>query len=249
MIRRVARKGVLRLVVVVASLLLVLTAIPGRAYARASTQTYSVSVERGYLALRTAPAYDEANEIGELYTGDVVRVKKSNKTDSTYWWVYSPKYDKSGYVNKNYLLYVNTSVKRDYRVTVAKGYLALRTAPAYDEANEIGELYTGDVVTLVEKYNDTYWWVYSSKYGTCGYVNRKYLSSTTPSTYEKYKVKVAKGYLALRTAPAYDEANEIGELYTGDVVTVKDKSNGTYWWVYSSKYGRSGYVNKNYLVK
>jgi len=177
MIRRVARKGVLRLVVVVASLLLVLAVVPGRAYARASTQTYSVSVERGYLALRTAPAYDEANEIGELYTGDVVRVKKSNKTDSTYWWVYS------------------------------------------------------------------------SKYGTCGYVNRKYLSSTTPSTYEKYKVKVAKGYLALRTAPAYDEANEIGELYTGDVVTVKDKSNGTYWWVYSSKYGRSGYVNKNYLVK
>ena len=66
---------------------------------------------------------------------------------------------------------------------------------------------------------------------------------------EYYTVSVAKGYLALRTAPAYDERNEIGELYTGDTVVVKDKSNGTYWWVYSPKYNRNGYVNKNYLVK
>ena len=64
-----------------------------------------------------------------------------------------------------------------------------------------------------------------------------------------YSVSVDKGYLALRTEPAYDEANEIGELYTGDVVRVKDKSNGKYWWVYSPKYGKSGYVNKDYLVK
>ena len=65
----------------------------------------------------------------------------------------------------------------------------------------------------------------------------------------EYTVKVDRGYLALRTAPAYDYSNEIGELYTGDVVTVKEKPSGDYWWVYSSKYGRSGYVNKNYLVK
>ena len=64
-----------------------------------------------------------------------------------------------------------------------------------------------------------------------------------------YTVKVDKGYLALRTAPAYDEKNEIGELYTGDVVNVLDKSNGQYWWVYSYKYGKKGYVNKDYLVR
>ncbi|MBP3892502.1 MAG: SH3 domain-containing protein [Atopobiaceae bacterium] len=243
--RHVSRKGMRWLVVVIA---LLVAMVPANALAKGGSQsTYSVRVDKGYLALRTAPAYDEANEIGELYTGDVVRVK--DKSNGKYWWVYSPKYDREGYVNKNYLVRVDTSVKRDYRVTVAKGYLALRTAPAYDEANEIGELYTGDIVSLIERYNDTYWWVYSSKYGTCGYVNRKYLSGTTPSTYEKYKVRVARGYLALRTAPAYDEANEIGELYTGDVVTVKDRSNRQYWWVYSSKYGKSGYVNKDYLVK
>lgn len=63
-----------------------------------------------------------------------------------------------------------------------------------------------------------------------------------------YSVKVNTGYLALRTAPSYDERNEIGELYTGEVVQVQDRSNGQYWWVYSPKLGKSGYVNADYLV-
>ena len=62
-----------------------------------------------------------------------------------------------------------------------------------------------------------------------------------------YTVVVDKGYLALRTAKAYDSRNEIGELYTGDTVDVTDTSDSTYWYVYSPKYGKSGYVNRNYL--
>ena len=65
---------------------------------------------------------------------------------------------------------------------------------------------------------------------------------------ETYTVKVDKGYLALRTAPSYDESNEIGELYTGDTVERCGGSSGKYWWVYSPKYGREGYVNADYLV-
>ena len=138
-----------------------------------------------------------------------------------------------------------------YTVKVDKGYLALRTAPAYDERNEIGELYTGDTVVLLSKYSNKYWWVYAPKYNRNGYVNKDYLSflSASASTYGDYRVSVAKGYLALRTAPSYNEKNEIGELYTGDVVNVLDKSNGQYWWVYSYKYGKKGYVNKDYLVR
>jgi len=83
-------------------------------------------------------------------------------------------------------------------------------------------------------------------------VNSNYLTtgSTSPSSsdYGDYGVRVATSYLALRTAPAFEWANEIGKLYTGDVVTVKEKG-GTYWWVYSPKYGREGYVNSNYLYK
>ena len=63
-----------------------------------------------------------------------------------------------------------------------------------------------------------------------------------------YTVVVDKGYLALRTAKAYDSRNEIGELYTGDTVDVTDTSDSTYWYVYSPKHGKSGYVNRNYLV-
>mgnify|MGYP000016482762 CR=1 FL=1 len=62
-----------------------------------------------------------------------------------------------------------------------------------------------------------------------------------------YTVTVADGYLALRNAKAYDDANEIGQLNNGDTVQVQDSSGSTYWYVYSSRLGKSGYVNKNYL--
>ena len=64
---------------------------------------------------------------------------------------------------------------------------------------------------------------------------------------ETYRVNVASGYLALRNAKAYDDRNEIGQLYTGDTVTLQDTSDATYWYVYSPKYNCSGYVNKDYL--
>ena len=93
-----------------------------------------------------------------------------------------------------------------------------------------------------------YWRVYSTKYGTDGWVNSKYLVKRGSNT-EIYKVSVSSGYLALRTWPVYDSSNEIGELYTGDIFEVKDKSNGQYWWGYSSKLKANGYVNKDYLIK
>ena len=58
-------------------------------------------------------------------------------------------------------------------------------------------------------------------------------------------------YLALRTAPAFDYANEIGKLYNGQVVYVYDTSYSsyydTYWYVYSPSHGKWGYVNSNYI--
>ena len=211
---------------------------------------WTVRVSKGYLALRSAKAYDSSNEIGKLYTGDTVQVTDSS--DATYWYVYAPTLNQSGYVNKDYL-YNNSSSGETRTVKVAKGYLALRTAKAYDSSNEIGELYTGDVVQLRDTSDATYWYVYSPKLNKEGYVNKNYLtggsSSAAPSTGgDTWTVKVAKGYLALRTAKAFDSSNEIGELYTGDTVQVTDSSDGTYWYVYSPKLNKSGYVNKNYLV-
>ena len=124
----------------------------------------------------------------------------------------------------------------------------MRTAKAYDASNEIGELYTGDTVQLIDTSDSTYWYVYSPKYNKNGYVNKNYLVGGGGSaSYPTKTVSVSKGYLALRTAKAYDESNEIGELYTGDVVQVIDSSDSGYWYVYSPKLNKNGYVNKNYL--
>lgn len=233
--------GARRLAIGAVALFLFLLLVPSLAYAQDDSQ-YSVSVDTGYLALRTAPSYDDNNIVGKLYTGDIVEVE--NKPNGEYWWVYSPKLGKSGYVNKDYL--VTQRSYGDYQVKVEKNYLALRSAPSFDASNEIGELYTGDTVTLKEMPEGQYWWVYSPKYDKYGYVDKDYL--TTPhSTYGDYRVKVDTGYLALRTAPAYDDGNIIGELYTGDVVSVEEKRGG-YWWVYSPKHNREGYVDADYLV-
>ena len=210
---------------------------------------WTVSVEKGYLALRNAACYDSANEIGKLYSGDNVWVCDSS--DSTYWYVYSPKLNCYGFVNQEYL-YTNedmdagTSYFGETRmVSVSKGYLALRNMKAYDASNEIGELYTGDVVQLLETSDPKYWYVYSPKYDKNGFVNKDFLVGG--STFATKSVSVSKGYLALRSAMSYDESNEIGELYTGDTVVVIDSSNSQYWYVYSTGLMMYGYVNKDYL--
>ena len=202
--------------------------------------TYTVSVAKGYLALRTAPVYDSSNEIGALYSGDVVRVDCPDS--SAYWWVYAPRLGKSGYVNRSYLAGGDCT----FTVNVAKGYLALRTGKAYDVSNELGALYTGDTVKVYDTSDPTYWYVYAPRLNMSGYVNRNYLvggEQVCPT----YVVSVAKGYLALRTVPAYDESNEIGPLDTGDTVQVRSTGYGDYWYVYAPRYQCSGYVNANYL--
>ena len=226
--------------------------VPGSSQDVMASDTYQVSVSKGYLALRNAMAYDSSNEIGELYSGDTVEV--TDYTTSDYWYVYSPKLGKSGYVNNNYLIYLSgqsaAPASGSYTVRVSKGYLALRSAKAYDSSNEIGELYTGDTVTVSDSSDSQYWYVYSPKLNKYGYVNKDYLSggtATYSNTYPTKTVSVATGYLALRSAKAYDTSNEIGQLYSGETVQVIDSTDAQYWYVYSTKLGRYGYVNKDYL--
>ena len=166
---RMATRGVAVLVALLVAALLAPTAAHAE---QKAWDAYEVVVERNYLALRTRPSYDDANEIGELYTGDVVYVK-DKASNGQYWKVYSPKHGKDGWVNRDFLR--KTRPAGYYRVHVEKGYLALRSYPAYDEANEKGELHTGDVVEFVRSYDDTYWWVRSPKLGKSGYVNKNYL--------------------------------------------------------------------------
>ena len=46
-----------------------------------------------------------------------------------------------------------------------------------------------------------------------------------------YRVNVATGYLALRTDTSYNSGNEIGELYSGDLVEVMDYTGATGYWL------------------
>ena len=212
-----------------------------------ASDTYQVGVSKGYLALRSAMAYDSSNEIGELYSGDTVEV--TEYTTSDYWYVYSPKLNRSGYVNNDYLYFLSsqpTSSSGSYTVSVAKGYLALRSAKAYDSSNEIGQLYSGDTVQLIDTSDSQYWYVYSKKKKKNGYVNKDYLIGGT-TTYATRTVSVATGYLALRSAKAYDSSNEIGQLYSGDTVQLVDTTDAQYWYIYSQKLCKYGYVNKDYL--
>ncbi len=241
---------VLVLVLGLAALLPARFAAPaGVVTAKADYPKYSVKVDDGYLALRNAKAFDYSNEIGKLYTGEIVQVMDTS--DPTYWYVYAQSLGKYGYVNRNYLISVTVSGS-EYTVKVDSGYLALRTAKAFDYNNEIGKLYTGEKVQVTDTSDSTYWYVYAPSLGKYGYVNRNYLyksgSSSSSSLTNPYTVKVDDGYLALRTAKAFDYYNEIGKLWTGDVVDVTDTSDPTYWYVYAPTLGKSGYVNKNYLI-
>ena len=218
--------------------------------------TYTVRVESGYLALRTAKAFDYNNEIGKLYTGEVVQAV--DISDPQYWWVYAPSLGKYGYVNRDYLVGSSQGSipARSFPMTasVPSGYLALRNAKAFDYSNEIGEIYSGQTVYVIDTSEGLYWWVYAPTLGLYGYVNSDYLTGTVPSGYQNvssnvWTVSVADGYLALRTAKAFDYANEIGALYNGQTVQVIDTSEGEYWWVYAPTLGRYGYVNSNYLVR
>ena len=65
------------------------------------SETKTVVVSDGYLALRSAASYDAANEIGQLRTGDSVRIQGS--FDGSYALVYSEKYDTVGWVNAGFL--------------------------------------------------------------------------------------------------------------------------------------------------
>lgn len=68
-----------------------------------------------------------------------------------------------------------------------------------------------------------------------------------PEEYETYIIDVDVGYLSLRAKPSAD-SKTIGELYLDERVYAIDTS-GDYWYIYSPKLGKYGYVtgDLNYL--
>ena len=143
--------------------------------------TYTVSGTTNYLALRNACSYDKSNEIGRIFNGDTVELIDSSTGNTGYWYVYSPTLDMYGFVNKSYLTAYTHAASRpvcqNYTVTGTTSYLALRNACSYDRNNEIGRIFNGDTVELVDssKGYTGYWYVYSPTLDMYGFVNKSYL--------------------------------------------------------------------------
>ncbi|MDO5133833.1 MAG: hypothetical protein Q4D81_12785 [Eubacteriales bacterium] len=144
-------------------------------------QQYRVRVDSDYLALRTTPGYREDNEIARLYTGDpVIRCIRSDEAPG-FFYVYSPQHQKSGYVNCTYLEYNGLFRSTCKKVKIDSGYLAVSTSKDNDSRNEIGKLYTGDIVITVDGSDPEYTMVYSQKLKAAGYVKSKYLQGAKES--------------------------------------------------------------------
>ena len=142
-----------------------------------------------------------------------------------------------------------------YGVHVDSGYLTLRSAIDSDISIKLGELYNDDSVMVIDSSDPDYWYVYSQKYDTFGYVNRNYvyrLADTSGALIPQgtvFKVNVKDGYLGFRNAPVNAGGQEIGRLNKGDTVTFMETTSGTDWVVFSQKHNRIGYVNSSFLTR
>ncbi|WP_042276735.1 cell wall-binding repeat-containing protein [[Clostridium] dakarense] len=118
-------------------------------------------------------------------------------------------------------------------------------ADAIITSNKIGELYKGDKVEVLEKYNTG--WVKIKFNNGVGYVSGSYLTSKAPEeNNENVKIKYvnATGGLNVRKGPSTGDAI-IGRLSYGDrVEQVEMFSTG---WVKIKFEGSYGYVSNDYL--
>ena len=218
----------------------------------------------------TLYAGDGDDALGTLAQGEAVTVLARPAGER--WYVYSPGLSAYGYAANHDLSSKKPAEAEQndsgqpvgpgsapeshegvYYVSGVDNYLALRSDMAYDPANEIGQLLNGTAVQAISR-TGTYWYVYAPTLGTYGYVNAEYLTGTpaggaADNGGSLYYVAGVDSYLALRSACAYDPANELAKLPNGTPVEYRSEGTGGYWYVYVPSLDRSGYVNSDYLVK
>ena len=78
-------------------------------------------------------------------------------------------------------------------------------------------------------------------------VQAQTFNSTTAAAGTVTVKNLQEGYLAIRTAPAFQFENEIGKLYNGMKVQITGGTQNGYVWVFSPDLGISGYVNQNFV--
>lgn len=163
---------------------------------------YYVQGVDSYLSLRSEPS-SGASLRGKLYNGD--KVGLIQKTNGTYWYVYSYGLDQYGYVVASYLTTEDPNAKEEpkepevpeepeapddpdteqpvsdptiyeqYTVTGTNEYLPVRSAGDLS-AGEIGRIHNGDTVNVVDSSGGSYWYVYVPSLNQYGYVLGQYLT-------------------------------------------------------------------------
>lgn len=198
------------------------------------------------------------------------------KTDGNIWQIHVKSEDVTGFIDRHYLTdkeeYVKEPEGRYASVAEDENLVILNGTDK--NATSVGLLARGDEVTVLSSADHEMVYISAPAMKAFGYVPESKLSKERPKESEKetdkqadqviekkyfiqqgsapakdsvYYASVQTGYLALRTAQAFDASNEIGQIQNGEEVIVVDSSTGTYWWVYAPTLDKYGYVNSNYL--
>ena len=126
--------------------------------------------------------YIHGGNLGNSYAAPA---RKSGSTSGTTAGTINPTTTQTGSSTSTYNYFDSSFVDVAKRIAGSgqakwtvdvNGYLALRSKPVYDAANEIGKLTTGDTVELISSYNTgSYVEVFAPSIGSYGYVNAGYL--------------------------------------------------------------------------
>ena len=155
------------------------------------TETRYSCVQTGFLALRSAPCYDDSNIIYQIWRNGTELCMTGQRSGS-YGYCYCPAAGCYGWVNTNYTTLGSTycapstpaqapaasapATTGTVRYScVQTGFLALRTAPCYDDSNIIYQIWcNGTKLCMTGQYSGDYGYCYCPAAGCYGWVNVKY---------------------------------------------------------------------------
>ena len=220
----------------------------------------------------TTPLYADksikSDVLAELKNGDAVEYLETINSEFAY--VLDPATEQYGYVREVYLVkdendvdYGNVENKYDnekslgyFYVTKVKDYLTLWENPDGGGAVK-AKMECGYKVSLLEKTNDSYWYVFDYTSAERGYVRCSYLTDSKSKVVYPFKepkdktiigefyVTGVKNYLPIYSRP--NTGGDVrGKLNNGDKVGLIEKTNGSYWYIGAN--GVYGWVSASYLT-
>lgn len=221
----------------------------------------------------TLPLYAEksikSDILAFLENGDAVEFL--DEINAKFTFVYDKTSEQYGYVNTTNLVkheadvdygeidnqYANEKSLGYFYVTKVEEYLSL-----WENSDGGGvvkaKLENGFKISLLEKTNDSYWYVFDYNSAERGYVRTAYLTDSKSKVVYPYKepadktvigeyyVTGVQKYLPIYAKPRTN-SDLRGKLYNGDKVGLIEKTTGSFWYV--SGGGVYGWISAKYLTE